>query len=72
MSLASNLEFLRNLRKLNGAHGLDGFAAPPPGASRLVETASFGSNPGELRMLSYVPPELPQKSGLVVVLHGCT
>uniref|UniRef100_Q07V39 Esterase, PHB depolymerase family n=1 Tax=Rhodopseudomonas palustris (strain BisA53) TaxID=316055 RepID=Q07V39_RHOP5 len=72
MSLASNLEFLRNLRKLNGVSGLDGHAGPPPGASRLVETPAFGSNPGELRMWSYVPPELPPKAGLVVVLHGCT
>jgi len=72
VSLANNLEFLRNLRKLNGANGLHAHAGSHPGASRLVETASFGSNPGELRMLSYVPPNLPAKSGLVVVLHGCT
>jgi len=40
-------------------------------ASRLEEVASFGSNPGRLRMLRYVPPSLPKKAPLVVVLHGC-
>ena len=42
------------------------------GNQPLVETASFGTNPGDLRMFSFVPPDLPAKSGLVVVLHGCT
>jgi len=51
-------------------------AAPPepspatPG--RLTETRDFGTNPGNLRMLSYAPPALPAQSPLVVVLHGCT
>ena len=31
-----------------------------------------GRNPGELRMLTYVPPGLPPGAPLVVVLHGCT
>jgi poly(hydroxyalkanoate) depolymerase family esterase len=39
--------------------------------SRLVEVTHFGSNPGHLRMLTYVPPQLPDKAPLVVVLHGC-
>ena len=38
----------------------------------LSETPQFGSNPGALRMFSYVPPSLPDGSPLVVVLHGCT
>ncbi len=38
---------------------------------RLVEVAAFGSNPGHLRMLEYVPARLPADSPLVVVLHGC-
>ncbi len=45
--------------------------ATPPGQTRLAETASFGANPGQLRMLSYVPPQLPPGAPLVVVLHGC-
>jgi poly(hydroxyalkanoate) depolymerase family esterase len=40
--------------------------------SRLTEVASFGSNPGNLRMFAYVPDDLPASPALVVVLHGCT
>ncbi len=39
---------------------------------RLTLVAPSGSNPGELRMLTYVPPGLPPGAPLVVVLHGCT
>jgi poly(hydroxyalkanoate) depolymerase family esterase len=40
--------------------------------NRLREVTAFGSNPGELRMYSYVPEGLPASAPLVVVLHGCT
>lgn len=40
--------------------------------TRLTEVAEFGSNPGNLRMLTYVPEGLPKDAPLVVVLHGCT
>jgi len=40
--------------------------------SRLVEVRDFGSNPGQLRMLTYVPDHLPASAPLVVLLHGCT
>ena len=40
-------------------------------AAGLQEVKAFGSNPGRLRMLRYVPADLPKKSPLVVVLHGC-
>jgi feruloyl esterase len=40
-------------------------------ATRLEEVKAFGSNPGHLRMFRYVPADLPKKSPLVVVLHGC-
>jgi feruloyl esterase len=46
----------------------DGAGAP----SRLTEVTGFGSNPGQLRMLAYVPDRLPPAPALVVVLHGCT
>jgi len=39
--------------------------------SRLVEVTNFGSNPGNLRMLTYVPDGLPAAAPLVVILHGC-
>jgi poly(hydroxyalkanoate) depolymerase family esterase len=45
--------------------------AKPRSATRLEEIKAFGSNPGHLRMFRYVPPDLPKKSPLVVVLHGC-
>jgi poly(hydroxyalkanoate) depolymerase family esterase len=36
------------------------------------EVAGFGSNPGNLRMFAYVPPNLPADAPLVVALHGCS
>src|SRR5262245_30109569 len=39
---------------------------------RLTELGAFGSNPGALSAKVYVPPDLPAKAPLVVVLHGCT
>jgi feruloyl esterase len=47
-------------------------SAPSSGPSRLREVTGFGSNPGNLRMLTYVPEGLPDSAPLVVVLHGCT
>ena len=51
-----------------------------PGAFKSVETTSkhaavpsdFGANPGNLRMLAYVPENLPAKAPVVVALHGCS
>jgi poly(hydroxyalkanoate) depolymerase family esterase len=43
----------------------------PRSAGKLEEVKAFGSNPGHLRMLRYVPAGLPKTSPLVVVLHGC-
>ncbi|CAB3810560.1 hypothetical protein LMG28614_07302 [Paraburkholderia ultramafica] len=40
-----------------------------PGES---EVTSFGSNPGNLRMFTFVPQNLAASRPLVVVLHGCT
>ncbi len=73
MSLANNIEFLRHLPKL---HGINGFAdlgkqLRPGIRSPLVETSGFGTNPGALRMLSFVPGHLQEPRALVVVLHGC-
>ena len=42
------------------------------GDGRLTEIEDFGSNPGELRMMAYVPAHLPAGAPLVVALHGCT
>ena len=40
--------------------------------ARLTEVPMAGENPGALRMLSYAPHDLPPRSPLIVVLHGCT
>lgn len=41
------------------------------GGPQLCEVKGFGSNPGNLRMLEYLPDGLPEDAPLVVVLHGC-
>jgi poly(hydroxyalkanoate) depolymerase family esterase len=77
VSLAKNIEFLRRLPKLNEFNGLSrltqGLNRGGRG-SRLAETTGFGTNPGELRMFSFVPADqrARQKLPLVVVLHGCS
>jgi poly(hydroxyalkanoate) depolymerase family esterase len=73
VSLAKNVEFLRRLPKLNGFNAFADFERSFRGRYRspLVETAEFGSNPGGLRMFSFVPGDLQEPRALVVVLHGC-
>jgi feruloyl esterase len=46
--------------------------AKNPPTNRLQEVRNFGSNPGNLRLFQYLPPQADNASGLVVVLHGCT
>jgi poly(hydroxyalkanoate) depolymerase family esterase len=41
-------------------------------SGRLETVASFGPNPGKLRMLRYVPAKLSPNAPLVVAMHGCT
>ncbi len=73
MSLANNVEFLRRLPKLQGLNGFGDFGRNlrPGPRSPLVEITGFGSNPGGLKMFSFVPDDLQPAPGLVVVLHGC-
>ena len=73
MSLANNIEFLRRLPKLQGLNGFGDFGRNlrPGSRSPLVEITGFGSNPGALKMFSFVPDDLQPAPGLVVVLHGC-
>jgi poly(hydroxyalkanoate) depolymerase family esterase len=70
VSLARNIEFLRRLPGLNGWDGL-GHLTPGKIRGPLLETRQFGTNPGDLRMFSYVPASLRPSAALVVVLHGC-
>jgi poly(hydroxyalkanoate) depolymerase family esterase len=73
VSLAKNIEFLRRLQKVNGINGFGQLAGnlKPDLRSPLSETTGFGSNPGGLRMFSFVPDHRRQAPALVVVLHGC-
>ena len=43
-----------------------------PPDCRLQETRFAGSNPGALRMFTYLPSHVTSGCPLVVVLHGCT
>jgi poly(hydroxyalkanoate) depolymerase family esterase len=70
VSLAKNVEFLRHFPKLNAFNGLAGIGRSIS-HSPLVEINEFGSNPGALRMFSFVPEHLSPAPALVVVLHGC-
>ncbi len=73
MSLAKNVEFLRHFPNLSGFNGLGIYGRSQSAAanSPLREINEFGTNPGALRMLAFVPEHLPRASALVVVLHGC-
>jgi poly(hydroxyalkanoate) depolymerase family esterase len=46
-------------------------AALPADPAELAQITGFGSNPGDLRMWIYEPPDLPSGAPLVVALHGC-
>ena len=63
-------ETLLSLKRLRDR--VDNAAANLAEPLRLTLAAPLGSNPGDLRMLTYVPPGLPPGAPLVVVLHGCT
>src|ERR1700757_3729276 len=73
VSLAENVDYLKRLRELNGfaAFGERARNRRQGTRSPLTETEQFGSNPGELKMLSYVPTNRQPSPALVVVLHGC-
>jgi poly(hydroxyalkanoate) depolymerase family esterase len=73
VSLANNVDFLSRLPKLPGFNHLGDFGRGlgPRSLSPLVEVTGFGTNPGDLRMFSFVPDELQHQPALVVVLHGC-
>src|SRR3954452_22108957 len=55
------------------SHGAPAPEAPELGQlqSGLTAVASFGSNPGNLKMWKYVPAGMPANAPLVVAMHGC-
>jgi poly(hydroxyalkanoate) depolymerase family esterase len=67
----ANLSRLRDRfeRLLSSAVKRGGGQPSVPG--RLREVVGFGTNPGSLRMLAYVPKDLAKPRALVVALHGC-
>jgi poly(hydroxyalkanoate) depolymerase family esterase len=73
VSLANNVEFLRHLPKPGRFGGFSelGRNLRPDLHSPLAEVKGFGTNPGALRMFSYVPVVQQHPRALVVVLHGC-
>lgn len=72
--LASTLSSLQHSRKLmyHVMRGAGAATAERPASTALRQVTGFGSNPGNLGMLTYVPERLPPSPALVVVLHGCT
>lgn len=60
------------LADLTKAHRVFTPKSTTASGSELQEVAVVGANPGALRMLRFVPPNLPPHAPLVVVLHGCT
>jgi poly(hydroxyalkanoate) depolymerase family esterase len=66
--LAELARYQRRWQRLLGASRRK---SPERPRGRLREVEDFGPNPGNLRMLAFVPPNLPAGAPLVVVLHGC-
>ncbi|TCZ65587.1 extracellular catalytic domain type 1 short-chain-length polyhydroxyalkanoate depolymerase [Roseicella aquatilis] len=54
------------------ARAATGLGSAPSGDGALREVPGFGNDPGNLRMLEFVPESLPPGAPLVVALHGCT
>jgi poly(hydroxyalkanoate) depolymerase family esterase len=71
----SRAESWRQIQLASAGLGSVGLASAgldrDPGLDHLTEISEFGSNPGALRMFTYVPGTAPRKPALVVVLHGC-
>jgi poly(hydroxyalkanoate) depolymerase family esterase len=71
LSLAQNVEFMRQFSKLSGFNGLGAYGRSSALPSPLIEIGQFGTNPGALRMFAFAPEHLQPAPALVVVLHGC-
>lgn len=75
MSLASNIDFLRRFQKAGQndppEQTLRAYSPTGRPINVLRSVEDFGSNPGNLRMLCFVPDRLGSRPALVVALHGC-
>ncbi|GAB7029235.1 hypothetical protein JCM4914_06960 [Streptomyces platensis subsp. malvinus] len=57
----------------NHSHSTSHSAAEKEGPTiSLEKVPNFGTNPGNLSMYVYRPPQLPSYPAVVVALHGCT
>jgi poly(hydroxyalkanoate) depolymerase family esterase len=61
---------IARLSALNARHAISTSNQGAP--SHLRPLNSFGSNPGSLSALQYLPKDLASGAPLIVVLHGCT
>ena len=71
MCTSVTLAFARNVCRILGAALLAISAVAGVAAAEPREKTGFGTNPGNLRMFSYLPPGLAPGAPLIVVLHGC-
>ncbi|MBX3205712.1 MAG: PHB depolymerase family esterase [Labilithrix sp.] len=74
-SMKKSVRFATTALALTAAAcGVSADDAEDTGASRgaLTAIASFGTNPGNLKMHAYVPAGVGPNAPLVVALHGCT
>lgn len=71
-TLASLSALRGRFERLLSSAGAHRGMSTPPAPQNLRCREDFGSNPGNLRMLSYVPQGLPKGRPLVIALHGCT
>lgn len=71
-SLARHRRGVADALKLMAERTVGSADTTEPGPSRLGRVTGFGTNPGNLGMLIYVPENLAPSPALLVVLHGCT
>ncbi|MGA9524010.1 MAG: PHB depolymerase family esterase [Myxococcaceae bacterium] len=57
---------------VNSSSGSNPQCSETASSKSALEVTAFGSNPGNLRMHTYVPADMPADAPLVVALHGCT
>jgi len=48
------------------------FGAAAAQQDTLLEVEGFGTNPGNISLFYYAPPNLPANAPMVVVVHGCS
>jgi poly(hydroxyalkanoate) depolymerase family esterase len=70
-SIAELRDRRRRFEKLLAAARRGAIGKRAPFAAPLQEVVAFGSNPGDLRLIVYVPKRLARAPALIIALHGC-